>query len=41
MSGPVFVVGAVGPGLTHEPDDVAEHLWSQHASRTETVSVLT
>ncbi|MEV5746591.1 SDR family NAD(P)-dependent oxidoreductase [Actinoallomurus sp. NPDC052308] len=39
--GRVTVVGAVGPGLTHEPDDIAEHLWSQHTARTETVSVLT
>ncbi|GLY86982.1 SDR family NAD(P)-dependent oxidoreductase [Actinoallomurus iriomotensis] len=39
--GRVTIVGAVGPGLTHEPDDVAEHLWRRHASPAETVTVLT
>ena len=38
--GRVTIVGAVGRGLTHEPDDIADHLWHQHASPTETVTVL-
>ncbi len=38
--GRVTIVGAVGPGLTHEPDDVAEHLWRHHASPGEPVTVL-
>lgn len=39
--GRVTIVGAVGPGLAHEPGDVAEHLWRRHASPAETVTVLT
>ncbi|MCO5969474.1 SDR family NAD(P)-dependent oxidoreductase [Actinoallomurus soli] len=39
--GRVTIVGAVGPGLTHEPDDIAEHLWHQHAARREPVTVVT
>lgn len=39
--GRVTIVGAVGPGLAHEPDDIAEHLWHRHASPGETVTVLT
>ena len=27
------IVGALGPGLKHEPDDVAELLWRQHRER--------
>ena len=27
------IVGALGPGLTHDPDDVAELLWRQHRER--------
>lgn len=39
--GRVTIVGAVGPGLAHEPDDVADHLWRRHAAPTQTVTVLT
>ncbi|MEV0401224.1 SDR family NAD(P)-dependent oxidoreductase [Actinoallomurus sp. NPDC050550] len=39
--GRVTIVGAVGPGLTHEPDDIAEHLWRHHDVPTETVTVVT
>lgn len=35
------IVGPVGPGLTHEPDDVADHLYRQHAAPGDPVSVLT
>jgi NADP-dependent 3-hydroxy acid dehydrogenase YdfG len=34
------VVGAVGAGMKHEPDAVAERLWSLHARPGETYSVL-
>ncbi len=34
------VVGAVGPGLRHEPDAVAEHLWQRYAERDLTSSVI-
>ena len=27
------IVGGLGPGLKHEPDDVAELLWRQHVDR--------
>ncbi|BDU01101.1 MULTISPECIES: SDR family NAD(P)-dependent oxidoreductase [Nocardia] len=37
----VTIVGPVGSGLTHEPDDIAEHLWQQHSSPGEAVTVLT
>jgi short-subunit dehydrogenase len=37
----VTIVGAVGPGLTHEPDTIADHLWRRHASPGEAVTVLT
>jgi NAD(P)-dependent dehydrogenase (short-subunit alcohol dehydrogenase family) len=39
--GRVTIIGAVGPGLTHEPDDIAEHLWRHHASPTEQATILT
>ncbi|GAB3965319.1 SDR family NAD(P)-dependent oxidoreductase [Actinoallomurus acanthiterrae] len=39
--GRITIVGAVGPGLTHEPDDIAEHLWRHHDSPAETVTVVT
>lgn len=36
----VTIVGPVGPGRAHEPDDIADHLWNQHSSPGETVTVL-
>ncbi|MCI3245755.1 MULTISPECIES: hypothetical protein [Streptomyces] len=36
----VTIVGAIGAGLTHEPDEVAEHLWQLHAERTQPLLVL-
>jgi short-subunit dehydrogenase len=38
--GRVTIVGAVGPGLAHEPGDVADHLWRQHAEQAQPVTVL-
>lgn len=35
------IVGPVGPGLTHEPDDIANHLWQHHTTPTQPVTVLT
>jgi short-subunit dehydrogenase len=34
------IVGALGPGLRHEPADVAEVLWRQHTERGEFQTVL-
>jgi short-subunit dehydrogenase len=34
------VVGAVGTGLTHEPDTVADRLWQLHDTTAETYAVL-
>lgn len=38
--GHVAIVGAVGPGLEHEPDSVAEALWSHHVERDRALTVL-
>lgn len=32
--------GRIGPGLAHEPDDVAETLWRQHTDRIEFQTLL-
>ncbi|MEV7384319.1 hypothetical protein [Streptomyces lydicus] len=34
------IVGPIGTGLTHEPDDVAERLWQLHTERTRSLLVL-
>jgi short-subunit dehydrogenase len=34
------IVGALGPGLRHEPSDVADELWRQHVDRTGFQTVL-
>ena len=39
-AGQVAIVGAVGPGLKHEPDTVAEALWAHHVSRDAGLTVL-
>ncbi|MGQ4436314.1 SDR family NAD(P)-dependent oxidoreductase [Streptomyces sp. SAS_260] len=36
----VTIVGPIGTGLTHEPDDVAERLWQLHTERTRSLLVL-
>jgi short-subunit dehydrogenase len=38
--GQVVVRGAVGPGLRHEPDAVADALWCHHVERAEPLTVL-
>ncbi|WP_433437201.1 SDR family NAD(P)-dependent oxidoreductase [Nonomuraea sp. CA-141351] len=37
----LVVVGPVGPGLKHEPDTVADHLWQLHDAASENYAVLT
>lgn len=39
-AGQVAIVGAVGPGLKHEPGTVADALWQQHVSRDRALTVL-
>lgn len=34
------IVGAVGEGKTHEPADIAEHLWAQHTTRGTAFAVI-
>ena len=34
------IVGPVGPGLQHEPADVAEHPWQRHQRRDEVLTVI-
>lgn len=36
----VTIGGPVGPGSTHEPEAIADHLWNQHSSPGEAVTVL-
>ena len=36
----VAVVGAVGPGRAHEPDAVADELWTRHVRRDQGATVL-
>jgi NADP-dependent 3-hydroxy acid dehydrogenase YdfG len=36
----VTVVGPIGPGARHEPDDVAQELWRLHTAREEPLRVL-
>jgi short-subunit dehydrogenase len=36
----VVISGAVGPGLKHEPDTVAEELWRRHLDRHRALTVL-
>src|SRR6478672_8064792 len=36
----VTIVGAVGPGKTHEPAAIAEQLWNRHVDREELQTVL-
>jgi NADP-dependent 3-hydroxy acid dehydrogenase YdfG len=36
----VTVVGPIGPGARHEPDEVAEELWRLHAGRSRPLVVL-
>jgi hypothetical protein len=38
--GQVVVRGAVGPGLRHQPDAVAEPLWRSHTERSAAPGVL-
>ncbi|SHF58373.1 hypothetical protein SAMN05443575_0359 [Jatrophihabitans endophyticus] len=34
------MVGAVGPGATHEPTTIAEELWNRHTRRDQPLVVL-
>ncbi|PXX57640.1 NADP-dependent 3-hydroxy acid dehydrogenase YdfG [Nocardia tenerifensis] len=36
----VTVVGPIGPGARHEPDEVAQHLWRLHIERDQPLLVL-
>ncbi|MFL6072007.1 MAG: SDR family NAD(P)-dependent oxidoreductase [Mycobacteriales bacterium] len=38
--GHVAIVGALGPGQTHEPTDIAELLWRQHVERQDFQTVV-
>ncbi|MER6926200.1 dehydrogenase, partial [Streptomyces spiralis] len=36
----VTVVGPIGPGARHEPDDVAQELWQLHTERAQPLFIL-
>ncbi|MGW0083622.1 SDR family NAD(P)-dependent oxidoreductase [Streptomyces sp. NPDC003393] len=36
----VTVVGPIGPGARHEPDDVAQELWQLHTERAQPLLIL-